>query len=380
MVRARWPWSLVLLALAGCAVSGTAAPRLDLELAVGGLERPVDLVTAPGDSRLYIVEQRGRIRVVDHGRLRREPFLDISDRVSNGNEQGLLSLAFHPRFASNGQLFVNYTDRDGNTNVVRYRVSADRRIADPATATRILFVDQPYANHNGGHLLFGPDSMLYVPLGDGGSAGDPHGNGQNLGVLLGKLLRIDVDHGSPYSVPADNPFVRTRGARPEIWAYGLRNPWRIAFDSGDLYIADVGQNRWEEVDVAPALRGGIDYGWNEYEGNHEFRGSRSWLGRSAPPRAERRGPVIEYSHSDGCCVIGGLVYRGPVMALRGLYFYADECGAWIETFRWRNGRAEDRTRWRTDKLTSPTAFGVDARGELYVLDLSGSVFRIAGVR
>jgi glucose/arabinose dehydrogenase len=366
--------SLILLA---SLVSPACAPaaQLRLELAADGLERPVDFVAAPGDSRLFIVEQWGRIRVLENGRVRPEPFLDLSDQVSRGNEQGLLGLAFHPRFASNGLLFVNYTDRNGDTHVTRYRVTRDRRFADPATATTILFVQQPYANHNGGQVLFGPDSMLYIPLGDGGSGGDPHGNGQNLKVLLGKLLRIDVNRGTPYAIPPDNPFARSGKGRPEIWAYGLRNPWRIAFDSGLLYIADVGQNQWEEVDVAPAREAGINYGWNRFEGNHVFPAR---IG--ARPRLDAHAPALEYSHGQGCCIIGGHVYRGSVAALRGQYFYADECGGWIESFRWRNGRAEERTRWRFGPRIHPSAFGVDARGELFVLDLDGRVFRIAGAQ
>jgi len=369
------PWAFTALSLLAV-VSPACAPAAEilLERVADGLARPVDLVTASGDARIFIVEQPGWVRVVEHGRLRREPFLDVSDRVSHGNEQGLLSLAFHPRYRTNGLLYVNYTDRDGNTNVVRYRVLPDRSAVDPATATRILFVPQPYANHNGGHLLFGPDSMLYIPLGDGGSGGDPHGNGQNLGTLLGKLLRVDVDHGTPYSIPPDNPFVHRRDARPEIWAYGLRNPWRIAFDAGRLYIADVGQNQWEEVDVAPEREAGVDYGWNLFEGNHVY------AGHAAPARVALRSPVVEYSHREGCCIIGGRVYHGSVEALRGMYLYSDECSGWIAGFRWRQGRAADPARWRPSASLSPTAFGEDARGELYILDLGGKVYRIAGVR
>jgi glucose/arabinose dehydrogenase len=374
-IRAFGAITLIGLASPACA----PAARLDLKLVADGLERPVDLVAAPGDVRLYIVEQRGRIRVLENGRLRKEPFLDIATRLSHDNEQGLLSVAFHPRYATNGLLFVNYTDRDGNTNVVRYRVTPDRRFADPASATRILFVKQPFANHNGGHLMFGPDSMLYIPLGDGGAGGDPSGNGQNLQTLLGKLLRIDIDHGSPYAIPRDNPFASGRGGRPEIWAYGLRNPWRIAFDSGLLYIGDVGQNQWEEVDVAPARQAGINYGWNLYEGTHPYNASRSWP-REAPSGFAHRAPAIDYSHHDGCCVIGGRVYRGSVPALRGLYFFADECRSWIESFRWRGDRATERTRWQTGLSLHPSAFGEDARGELYLLDLGGKIYRIAGAR
>ena len=371
-------WAPAAAALLGWMTSPACAPAAQLVLVrvADGLTRPVDLVAAPGDARSFIVEQPGRIRVLQNGVLRPEPFLDITRLTSRGNEHGLLSVAFHPRFAANGLLFVNYTDRDGNTNVVRYRVTPDRQAADPATATRILSVVQPYSNHNGGHLLFGPDSMLYIALGDGGSGGDPHGNGQNRSTLLGKLLRIDVDHGAPYAIPRDNPFA-VRGGRPEIWAWGLRNPWRIAFDSGWLYIADVGQNAWEEVDVAAAADAGVDYGWNLFEASHPYHASPPPLPRDT---VAVRGPAIEYPHRDGCCVIGGRVYRGPVAALRGLYFYADQCSGWIETFRWHDRRAEARTRWRTGVHLEPVAFGQDARGDLYVLDLGGKVYRIAGVR
>ena len=367
--------------LLACMVSPACAPaaQIVLERVAGGLTRPIDLVAAPGDSRTFIVEQAGRIRVLRGGVLLKEPFLDITGLTSRGNEQGLLSVAFHPRFATNGLLFVNYTDREGNTNVVRYRVTPDRHAVDPTTAARILFVAQPFPNHNGGHLLFGPDSMLYVALGDGGSGGDPHGNGQNRTVLLGKLLRLDVDHGTPYAIPRDNPFASGHGGRPEIWAYGLRNPWRIAFDGGWLYIADVGQNAWEEVDVARADSAGLNYGWNLYEANHAYADGGA-TPRVVPPGLALHAPAIEYPHREGCCVIGGRVYRGSVAALRGLYFYADECKGWIETFRWRDGRAQERTRWRTGARIEPVAFGQDTRGELYVLDLGGSVYRIAGTR
>jgi hypothetical protein len=378
----RFVQALACAALLAALASPACAPaaQLTLERVAEGLTRPIDLVVAPGDPRLFIVEQAGRIRMMRGGVLVKQPFLDITDRTSRGNEQGLLSVAFHPRFATNGLLFVDYTDRDGNTNVVRYRVTPDRHAVDPASATRILFVEQPYPNHNGGHLQFGPDSMLYIAFGDGGSGGDPHGNGQNLSVLLGKLLRIDVDHGTPYAIPRDNPFASGRGGRPEIWAYGLRNPWRIAFDQGLLYIGDVGQNQWEEVDVAPADSGGIDYGWNLREGTHPYDAGNGPRARIEALGPTLRAPAVEYPHADGCCVIGGRVYRGPVASLRGLYFYADQCGGWIASFRWRNGRAEEQTRWHPSAKLEPVAFGQDARGELYVLDLGGKVYRIAGTK
>jgi len=356
------------LSLPACTSSGA---ELVLEPVASGLHIPVDLQSLPGDPRLFVVEKVGTIRIIEGGRVLPEPFLDIHDQVSRSNEQGLLGLAFHPDFARNGLLFVNYTDRNGDTRVVRYHVAPDGRHVDPSSRTVILGVDQPYVNHNGGQVIFGPDGMLYIPLGDGGSGGDPHGNGQNLGTLLGKLLRVDVDRRTPYAIPPDNPFVGTPGARPEIWAYGLRNPWRIAFDSGLVYIADVGQDDWEEVDVQPSKRGGLNYGWNLVEGSHPFHGGAT---------ASTIAPVVEYSHHEGCSVTGGRVYHGPIESLRGLYFYGDYCAGWIETFRYAGGRAAERTRWRVSHKASITAFGEDSNRQLYVLDFGGHVYRIAGVR
>ncbi len=365
-----------LTTIAACGPARSEAPHRALRLLPlpDRFEQPVDLESPPGDPRVFVVEKTGRVRVILDGRVQPEPFLDIHDRVSSGSEQGLLGLAFHPRFRENGRVFVDYTDRNGDTRVVSYRVPPGASAVDPRSAAVVLAVPQPYPNHNGGQLIFGPDGMLYVTLGDGGSGGDPHLNGQNRGVLLGKLLRIDVDHDAPYTIPRDNPWPHAAGVRPEIWAYGLRNPWRIAFDAaaGLLYIADVGQDHWEEVDVAPLTRGGIDYGWNLREANHPFAAR-------GPAPANLWPAAIEYSHREGCCIIGGRVYRGSVAVLRGLYFYADECGGWIETFRWRDGRAVERTRWSTGVRLTPSAFGEDARGELYVLDLGGRVYRIAGV-
>ena len=215
-------------------------------------------VSAPaGDPRIFIVEQPGQIRIVKNGQLMQKPFLDIADRVSFGGERGLFSVAFHPQYSKNGFFFVDYTDKEGNTCIDRYSVTQDADAADPASMKLILKIDQPYANHNGGHIQFGPDGMLYIGMGDGGSAGDPKGNGQDRSTLLGDLLRIDVDHGDPYAIPGDNPFINQKNLRGEIWASGLRNPWRFAFDWTDklIYIADVGQNRYEEVDVAPAGEG-----------------------------------------------------------------------------------------------------------------------------
>src|SRR5437867_3225859 len=241
-------------------------------LVVAGFSGPLGLETAPGDStRLFIVEKPGTIQILRNGALDPRPFLDISSRVSNGSEQGLLGLAVHPQYAANGKFYVDYTDRAGDTHVVEFLVSANPDSAS-ATEREILFVDQPASNHNGGQLTFGPDGFLYVALGDGGGAGDTYQNGQNLGSLVAKILRLDVDSGSPYSIPADNPFVGRTGARGETWDYGLRNPWRFSFDrhTGDLYIADVGQNLWEEVDYEPHRAGGKNYGWSIMEGLHCF--------------------------------------------------------------------------------------------------------------
>src|SRR5215210_5060598 len=279
--------SLVLaLALMVCAAprdetppAAAAAPgqtRTEVTLAVeqvaSGLDQPVYLTAPTGDSRLFIVEQAGRIRIVENGRLLPTPFLDISARVRSGGEQGLLSVAFHPQYRSNGFLFVNYTDNNGDTRIERYTVSANKNAADPRSAKRILSIDQRYSNHQGGLNLFGPDGMLYIGMGDGGSQGDPHGNGQNRNVLLGKLLRINVDRGDPYSISTANPYANG-GGRGEIWALGLRNPWRFSFDrfAGLLYIADVGQDKYEEINVVSMSEADVNYGWNVMEGPSCYR-------------------------------------------------------------------------------------------------------------
>jgi hypothetical protein len=255
-------------------------------------------------------------------------------------------------------------------------VSADRNRADLGSARLLLHIDQPYANHNGGHILFGPDSMLYIGMGDGGSGGDPHGNGQDRRTLLGKLLRIDVDHGDPYAIPPGNPYARERGMRPEIWAYGLRNPWRMCFDraAGLLFIADVGQNDWEEVDVASVRAAGLDYGWNVMEATHCFRSS------NCDPRGLTL-PVLEYGHDQGCSVTGGVVYRGRrIPAIAGCYFFSDYCSGWIRSFRFANGAATEYKEWRLPRVDGAASFGEDADGEIYVVSLRGSVQRIAPAR
>jgi len=380
--------ALAVAALTSCDSSRDAVPSLPAapsgyraDFVVGGLSQPVGLVTAPGDStRLFIIEKTGTIRILSAGTLRPRPFLDVSGRVSNGSEQGLLGLAFHPSYATNGRFYINYTDVNGDTRVVEFLVSGN---PDSASASErpILSVDQPFANHNGGQLVFGPDGKLYIGLGDGGSGGDPQGNGQNLGTLLGKILRIDVDAGMPYAVPGDNPFAGRAGARGEIWSYGWRNPWRFSFDpeTGALWIGDVGQDSWEEIDYEPSAQPGRNYGWNRMEGKHCFPPGSGCDPTGLTP------PVTEYAHQSGCSVTGGFVYRGTALPeLRGTYFYGDYCTGLVRSLRIVNGVATEERDW-TGALRATgggpmqglSSFGVDAAGELYFIRLSGDVYRLA---
>jgi glucose/arabinose dehydrogenase len=334
------------------------------QLPISGLTRPVDL-QPDGSGRLCVIEKAGRIRIIENDQLIETPFLDISDRVgSNGNEQGLLGLAFHPQYAQNGRFFVNYTDNNGDTVLARFQVSGDPNVADPNSEVKILGVDQPFANHNGGVLAFGPDGYLYAGLGDGGSQGDPFGNAQNTSVVLGKILRLDVDSAEPYAIPSDNPFGN------EVWVYGLRNPWRFSFDTltHDLYIGDVGQNTWEEIDFLPAgSPGGTNFGWNFREGAHDYKGGGP---------AGLVDPVAEYSHTEGgCSVTGGYVYRGSMPEWNGIYLYADYCTGLI----W--GLIHSDNGWQSQLLfdldVTITSFGQDTSGELYLLSDNGGVFRLA---
>jgi glucose/arabinose dehydrogenase len=345
---------------------------VSLRQIVSGLQRPVYLTQPPdGTNRLFIVEQQGLILIVQDGQLLPDPFLDLGDRVnSTGNEEGLLGLAFHPQYRQNGRFFVDYTDVHGNANIVRFTASPsnpDR--ADLATATTILQIGHPnFQNHNGGDLVFGPDGYLYFGMGDGGSQGDPNGHGQNLNILLGKLLRIDVN-AEPYGIPPDNPFLGRANARPEIWAYGLRNPWRFSFDraTGDLYIADVGQDLYEEVDYQPAgSHGGENYGWSYMEGFHPYKGS-------PPPGITLTAPVTEYSHAEGgCAIVGGYVYRGTtVPQLKGVYLFGDNCSGIVWTLARTSAGWQKALLLRTG--LSISSFGEDQAGELYVLDLAGGV-------
>jgi glucose/arabinose dehydrogenase len=369
----------LLLASASAGCSGGTPPLAPPEAVepvarevASGLSMPLFLTAPPGDDRLFVVEQPGRIRVMRDGALRPQPFLDITDRVLSGGERGLLSTAFPPDYAATGHFWVFYTDLAGATVVERYRVSADADVADAASAMPVLRVEQPFSNHNGGLIAFGPDGMLYVGLGDGGSGGDPQNHGQRLDTLLGALLRIDVRGAAPYAVPTGNPFANTPGARPEIWAFGLRNPWRYAFDrvAGRLYIADVGQNRWEEINAVPASQVGVNYGWRLMEGSHCYPQEPCDTAGLTPP-------VHEYGHADGCSVTGGYVYRGSRMpALQGLYFYSDFCRGWLRSFRLQAGAATDHREWDVGALGQVLSFGEDAAGELYVLSANGRVYAL----
>jgi glucose/arabinose dehydrogenase len=339
---------------------------------VSGLRSPVDLQNA-GDSRLFIVEQRGVIHVLDESGLRDEPFLDIRDSVfDTGNEQGLLGLAFSPNFVADGFFFVNYTRGTGDTVISRFRVDPEANRADPESETVLLTINQPYANHNGGGMVFGPDGYLYIGTGDGGAQGDPEGRAQNLDSLLGKILRLDVLGGEPYTIPPDNPFA-SGGGRPEVWALGLRNPWRSAFDSatGDFYIADVGQSQWEEVNFLPGgSPGGSNFGWDLREGWASYEGD------SSPAFTD---PVAVYSHAEGgCSVTGGVVVRDPALPeWQGIYLYGDFCSGLIwGLFRDPGGSWQNRLLFSTGFQI--TSFGSGSDGAVYVLDRSGNVYRLTG--
>jgi glucose/arabinose dehydrogenase len=337
--------------------AGTQRQQLSIVRVARGFESPVYVTALRSEpSRLYVVEQEGRVRVVENGRIRKEPFLDIRSRVgADSTEQGLLSMAFHPAYAKNHRFYVNYTDLHGHTRVVEFR--SDGRRARLGTARRILFVPQPFANHNGGQLQFGPDGKLYVGMGDGGSGGDPDNNGQNPRALLAKLLRTN-----PLSV------------HWEIAGYGLRNPWRFSFDSktGDLYIADVGQNAREEIDYRPRGAPPANYGWAHYEGNRVFERDVE-----LNPPSPLVFPIFDYGHSEGCSVTGGYVYRGSaVPAAVGRYFFGDYCSGTVWSMRIVDGQATG-VRREPFNVSSLSSFGEGARGELYLVSLEGSIYRLA---
>ena len=346
-----------------------------LEQIASGLAFPLGLTSPPGDQRLFVVEKGGTIRIIQDGTVLPDPFLDISGQVSDRPEQGLLGLAFFPDYASSGRFVVHYTDLRGDTRISVLTVSQDSNRADPGSETPILSVSQPGPAHNGGQILFGPDGMLYIGLGDGGSrGGDDDGRGQSLDDLLGSVLRIDVSSGTAYVVPGDNPFVGNPDARPEVWSYGLRNPWRFSFDraTGDLYIADVGETDWEEVDRARAADGagsGVNYGWSVMEGPDCLREGCDPSGLTLP--------TLAYGHDQGCSIVGGYVYRGEaVPSLQGQYLFGDFCQGWVRSFTAAAESPEAVDQPGLSPGENITSFGEDAAGELYVLTASGGVYKI----
>ncbi len=381
---------VVMAGLLGTALACPTAAAVTTQRVAAGLNRPVFVTAPPGDTeRIFIVEQRGKILIVKNGTLLAVPFLDIQDLVSTGSffdERGLLGLAFHPSYAENGTFYLNYNGAADSTTIARYQVSGDPDLADPASADIVLKIHQPRTNHNGGTLAFGPsDGYLYIGMGDGGGSGDPDNLAQNDATLLGKILRIDVDSSPLYSVPPDNPFVGPGPPLDEIWAKGLRNPYRWSFDrlTGDMYIADVGQFSWEEIDFQPATSSGAEnYGWRLMEGNHCF---------NPPTDCDPGGltyPVHEYSHGPGCSVTGGYVYRGAAIPeLQGHYFFADWCSAQIWSFKLVAGEVtdfQDRTLELAPgdglAIRGIAGFGEDALGELYLVDRNtedqGEVYKI----
>ena len=403
----RLQWIFSLLALAGCgggsgsnsadpgATGGGAVTQnenqptpgtmgvlaLNLQRVVTGLSSPLFLTAPKEDPRLFIVERGGSIRIVRDGRLLSVPFLDIRSRTTTDGERGLLSMAFDPQYETNGFFYLYFTDLNGDIAVERYSVSStDPDAADPSSALRILSIPHPvFSNHNGGLLKFGPDGFLYMATGDGGGAFDPGGNAQNTNSLLGKMLRIDVSNSTainPYSIPASNPYVSQANKRPEIWAYGLRNPWRFAFDGSSnlLYIADVGQAAREEVNVVGIDQAGLNYGWRRMEGSVCASGNA----------CDSQGlllPVLEYAHdsssNNSCSVIGGAVYRGAAIPeLQGTYLYSDLCAGWIKGFRHANGVATDRVDFGQIGAGTILSFGEDAQRELYLLSAEGNVYRV----
>jgi glucose/arabinose dehydrogenase len=337
-----------------------------------GLSFPVFLTAPANDPRLFIVEKPGRIRIVENGTLVAAPFLDITSQVSSTGERGLLGLAFHPQYATNGFLYVNYSDLTGTTQVVRYTVSGNRNLANATAAKPIISIPQPYENHNGGMIAFGPDGMLYIGMGDGGSGGDPHNHSQNRLTLLGDMLRLDIDGGDPYRPAPGNPYIGRTDGLAEIWASGLRNPWRFSFDheGGMLYVADVGQNALEEINVVPATQSAVNYGWRLMEGDQCF----------SPATCDRTGltlPVLTYGRGEGRSVTGGYVYRGDAIpGLVGHYLYSDYLGGWLRSFRYVDGTVRDARDWNIPPSGNITSFGEDADRELYMMNATGTVYRI----
>ncbi|MCB0761811.1 MAG: PQQ-dependent sugar dehydrogenase [Flavobacteriales bacterium] len=358
--------------------SQTPSPiEVVLESFITGLNNPVGITNA-GDDRLFIVEQHtGRIKIYNSSGVYQATFLDIGSQVTGGSEQGLLGLAFHPQYANNGKFYVNLTNNSGDTEIREYTVSADPNSADASSAVLLLSIDQPFSNHNGGHIAFGPDGYLYIGMGDGGSGGDPQNNAQNNASLLGKMLRIGVLGNGTYFIPGDNPFIGDVGTPDEIWATGLRNPWKFSFDreAGDLWIADVGQNAWEEVNFTPASStGGENYGWRCYEGLHTYNTS------GCAGAGTYTFPVDEYSHSgaDGfCSITGGVVYRGSMFeSFVGTYFFTDYCDGRIYAYQSDGGGGFTEIIANTNGNFGYVAFGEDSGGEVFIADIGGTIYRL----
>lgn len=364
--------AILLFTISTCKKSSTS--DITLELFAEGLNKPVAIVHAE-DSRLFVVEQDGTITVLDSaGNVDSVKFLDISDSVVKGGERGLLGLAFHPDFKTNGWFYINYIGENNTTYISRFRISETTGVADPASEIKLITLPQPYENHNGGNLCFGPDGYLYIGLGDGGSSGDPENRAQNLTVLFGKILRIDVNSGDLYAIPSSNPFEADVSIKPEIWAYGLRNPWRFSFDrlTGDLWIADVGQNQYEEINHQTAeSSGGENYGWRCYEGENDFSTD------SCDTSAAFVFPVHTYDHGIECSVTGGYVYRGKEnSSYYGRYFFADFCSdkIWMLV---KQGSAWSEEEFGQFLGNSFSTFGEDVNGELYVAGhTSGRIYRL----
>jgi glucose/arabinose dehydrogenase len=353
--------------------------RIELKPVASGFRQPTYLTNAKdGSGSMFVVEKEGWVKIIKKGRVLSAPFLDIVPKVrSKESERGLFSVAFHPNYKQNGRFFVNYTNLNGDTVISEYKVGNNPDKAEMESERIILTIKQPASNHNGGQLQFGPDGHLYIGMGDGGGLGDPWGNAQNKKVLLGKMLRIDIDSGEPYGIPTNNPFAGKIEAREEIWATGLRNPWRFSFDSvtGDMYIADVGEHDWEEIHFQPAnSKGGENYGWNLMEGFHDFQLTKGF------DKSLLTMPVLEYGHDQGCSVTGGYIYRGKRHStISGTYFFSDFCSGKI----WGLRRNQEREWEWTELQGTPlkvSSFGQDEDGEIYVLDFkTGDIYRLSAV-
>lgn len=358
-------------------VTPTPAPSgsssLKLETVVTGLSSPLYVTSPAGDARLFVVEQGGQIRIVQNGAIISTPFLTISQKISAGGERGLLGMAFDPQYATTGFFFVYFTAPNGDITVERYQVSASNpNLADTASTPVITIPHQQYGNHNGGQLAFGPDGYLYIGVGDGGGGGDPLGSGQAGRSLLGKLLRLDVST-LPYKIPPTNPYVASSSRAAEIWAYGLRNPWRFSFDAAasKLFIGDVGQVEREEINVADAAAAGLNYGWNITEGMLCYNVSTC-------DKAGITMPAIDHAHSGAISITGGYVYRGSAIPeLQGTYFYGDFAQGWVKSFVYAGGAATQQKDWAALKTSSLASFGVDSAGEIYIVSLAGAIYRIA---